>query len=281
MSPQVSIISPCYNQDKYLSEAIDSVLAQTLQEWELIVVDDGSTDNSAEIAQAYAAKDNRIKYVWQENAGPSAARNKGVALTSAPLLFFLDGDDRLHPEILQRGVEYMQSHDDCVLYYTRAQFFDKRSGEFVLNYTSYRDELTANNIDCACMIRRTDFLRVGGFDEDLRGYEDWEFFIRLLYHNGKVHRDSEILFDYRISDNPTSVNLQAMARHDEKTMYIYRKHLDKYIEYFGSPFHVTAEYNRLDKELKGILASETYLVGKLMLAPLAFLKCLLRKKINN
>lgn len=220
MSPQVSIISPCYNQDKYLSEAIDSVLAQTLQEWELIVVDDGSTDNSAEIAQAYAAKDNRIKYVWQENAGPSAARNKGVALTSAPLLFFLDGDDRLHPEILQRGVEYMQSHDDCVLYYTRAQFFDKRSGEFVLNYTSYRDELTANNIDCACMIRRTDFLRVGGFDEDLRGYEDWEFFIRLLYHNGKVHRDSEILFDYRISDNPTSVNLQAMARHDEKTMYI-------------------------------------------------------------
>ena len=100
MIPKISVVVPCYNQGKFLSEALDSVLAQTLQEWECIVVDDGSTDNSADIAKAYCAKDNRIRYVYQENAGPSAARNKGVSLTSAPLVFFLDGDNVILSELL-------------------------------------------------------------------------------------------------------------------------------------------------------------------------------------
>ena len=100
MIPKISVVVPCYNQGKFLSETLDSVLAQTLQEWECIVVDDGSTDNSADIAKAYCAKDNRIRYVYQENAGPSAARNKGVSQTQAPLIYFLDGDDLIDVNLL-------------------------------------------------------------------------------------------------------------------------------------------------------------------------------------
>lgn len=276
MIPKISVVVPCYNQGKFLSEALDSVLAQTLQEWECIVVDDGSTDNSADIAKAYCAKDNRIRYVYQENAGPSAARNKGVSLTSAPLVFFLDGDNVILSELLGLGVEYMEKHTDCILYYTKGEYFGSRHGEFILNYTSYRDLLVANSIDCLCIVRRTDFERVGGFDEGLFGYEDWEFFIRLLYHNDTIYKEPQILFKYRCNGSPSSVNYQAKARNDEKTMYIYNKHIEKYAEYYGTPFHVTHEYNRLAKELDGILASKTYKVGKMILAPLAFVKRFLK-----
>lgn len=216
MIPKISVVVPCYNQGKFLSEALDSVLAQTLQEWECIVVDDGSTDNSADIAKAYCAKDNRIRYVYQENAGPSAARNKGVSLTSAPLVFFLDGDNVILSELLGLGVEHMEKHTDCILYYTKGEYFGSRHGEFILNYTSYRDLLVANSIDCLCIVRRTDFERVGGFDEGLFGYEDWEFFIRLLYHNDTIYKEPQILFKYRCNGSPSSVNYQAKARNDEK-----------------------------------------------------------------
>lgn len=272
MTPRIAVIVPCYNQGKYLSDALDSLLAQTFVDWECIVVDDGSTDNSADIAKSYLAKDCRIRYVRQENAGPSAARNKGVALTSAPLIFFLDSDDIILPEFLERGVNYMESHEECVLFYSKANYFGNKTGEFKLQYTSYKDLLVNNSIDCACIVRREDFNRIEGFDENLRGYEDWEFFIRLLYHNDNVYQDSRHLFLYRVSENPNSVNLHAKSHNDEKTMYIYRKHIDKYVEYFGTPFYVTSEYNRLEKELNGILASKKYKVGKLILAPLSFVK---------
>lgn len=277
MIPEISVIVPCYNQGVFLAEALDSLLSQTLQEWECIVVDDGSTDNSATVAKSYVARDERIRYVRQENAGPSAARNKGVALSSAPLIFFLDGDNLIHSELLAVGVGYMDGHPDCTLFYTRACYFGDRQGEFKLRYSSYKDLLVDNSIDCACIVRREDFSRAGGFDEALKGYEDWEFFIRLLYHNDNVHQDQRVLFKYRVSDNPTSVNLQAKARNAEKTMYIYRKHIDKYEEYFGNPFLVTHGFNRYQKELAAILASRTYKVGKLVLSPFAFLKNVFKK----
>lgn len=277
MKSKISVIVPCYNQGRFLSETLNSVLEQSFSEWDLIVVDDGSTDDSADIAKSYAAADSRIRYVRQENAGPSAARNKGVSLASAPLLFFLDGDNMILPKFLEIGVEYMESHAECVLFNSRATYFGGKTGEFRLRYTSYQDLLVDNSIDCACIVRREDFCRIGGFDEKLRGYEDWEFFIRLLYHHDTVYQDPRQLFLYRVSDNPGSVNLHAKAHNDEKTMYIYRKHIDKYEEYFGTPFHVTHEYHRLGKELEGILSSRKYKVGKWILAPLAFLKRSFRK----
>lgn len=276
MIPKISVVVPCYNQGKFLSETLDSVLAQTLKEWECIVVDDGSTDNSADIAKAYCAKDNRIQYSYQENAGPSAARNKGVALSKAPLIYFLDGDDWIDPTLLELGVNYMNANSTCKLYYTRAICYGSYEGELVLKYTSYKDLLVSNSIICASIIRRKDFERVGGFDEELFGYEDWEFFIRILYHNDTIYKEPQILFKYRCNDSPSSVNYQAKARNDEKTMYIYNKHIEKYAEYYGTPFHVTHEYNRLAKELDGILTSKTYKIGKRILAPLAFVKRFLK-----
>jgi len=267
MYPKVSIIIPCYNQGKFLAEALDSVLKQTLPEWEIIIVDDGSIDNSAQVSQKYVSEDKRIKYVYQKNAGPSAARNKGVSLAKAPLIFFLDGDDKIDSRLLEVGVSYMLGHEKCKLFYTRTEYFGAYQGAFDLNYTSYKDLLVSNSIICACIVRRSDFERIGGFDEQLFGYEDWEFFIRLLYHDDVIHQEPATMFYYRVNNNPNSVNVIAKNNSSEKTMYIYQKHIDKYNEFFGTPFHVTSEYNRLSKEITKILNSRSYKLCKYMQIP--------------
>lgn len=267
MIPKVSVVVPCYNQGKYLSETLDSLLAQTLQEWECVVVDDGSTDDSSNIAKTYAQQDQRIRYIYQENAGPSTARNKGVGLTKASLIFFLDGDDLIAPDFLKLGVDYMNAHPRCTLFYAGTEYFGSIQGEFKLHYTSYRDLLVGNSIVCASIVRRDDFNRVGGFDELLRGYEDWEFFIRLLYHNDIVYKNPLHLFFYRMSDNSNSVNREAKLHNKEKTMYVYQKHISKYEEFYGTPFHIVCEYNRLEKELSGLFKSKTYKLGQFLLCP--------------
>ncbi len=278
MSPKISIIIPCYNQGKFLAEALDSVLRQTLTEWEAIIVDDGSTDNSAQVSQKYVSGDERIKYVYQKNAGPSAARNKGVCLAESSLIFFLDGDDKIDEKLLEVGVGYMVTHERCKLFYTRAEYFGAYQGAFGLNYTSYKDLLVSNSIICACIVRRSDFERIGGFDEQLFGYEDWEFFIRLLYHDDAIYQEPATMFYYRVNNNPNSVNVIAKNNSSEKTMYIYQKHIDKYNEYYGTPFHVTSEYNRLNKEIVKILNSRSYKLGKIMQTPFVLFRKILKMR---
>ncbi len=106
--PIISVICPCYNQEKYLSEAIDSVLVQTMKDWELIIVDDGSTDNSYSIMTEYAGKDKRITCFRQANGGPSKARNQGAKNAHGKYLLFLDSDDILAPTYLEQGLLQMK-----------------------------------------------------------------------------------------------------------------------------------------------------------------------------
>ena len=268
----ISIIMPCYNQGKYLSEAIESVITQNYDNWELIIVDDGSTDNSSEVAKHYVEKDNRISYIYQRNAGPSAARNRGVRESKGIYLHFLDGDNKIAPKYLEIAIKYLESNKDCKLFYSRCRFFGERQGEFHLNYIDYKHLLCWNSIDMACVIRREDFNSIGGFDENMRGYEDWELFIRLLYHDDNIYKHPEILFFYRLHNSPNGVNKNAAKRSAELTSYVYHKHIEKYREYIGEPYSVYAGYCHLQLEINKIFNSKTYKVGRFLLAPFSFLK---------
>lgn len=104
----VSIIVPVYNREDYLCECVDSVLAQTFSDWELVIVDDGSTDSSGEIADRYAASDSRIKVCHTQNGGLSCARNKGIDISAGEYISFLDADDALHPQALQIMTEVLE-----------------------------------------------------------------------------------------------------------------------------------------------------------------------------
>lgn len=107
----VSIILPVYNREDTIKDSIESIINQTYSNWELIIVDDGSKDNSEEICKKYAMKDNRINVIHQENNGPSSARNKGISLAKGKYLMFIDSDDQYKLEMIEKMIKKMNQND--------------------------------------------------------------------------------------------------------------------------------------------------------------------------
>ena len=164
MEKSVSIIIPTYNREKYLSKAIDSVLAQTYPYYELIVVDDGSDDNTAELINKYGSD---IVYIRQENKGPAAARNTGVQAARFNLLAFLDSDDFFTENKLEVQVRAMQENQACIRH-------KKGDGDIFIQSL----ELCAVGMSTV-MLHRKIFDRFGLFDEDYPCCEDYEFWLRV------------------------------------------------------------------------------------------------------
>ena len=200
--PRISVICPCYNNGKYVAQAIESVLAQTYNDWELVIVNDGSTDESEQVVMQYAATDRRIKYIRQENAGVSAARNRGVQEAVGEYICFLDADHWLDPECLKVSVTILGKQPTCKLYCLKRIDVDDDTGtkcEFVAYPGSYRNVLIYG-MSITIVIRRNVFVAIGGFDESMRsGFEDWEFNVRFLDVDSKVIISDEALYYYQHS----------------------------------------------------------------------------------
>lgn len=126
----VSIIMPVYNGEKYIKEAIESIINQTYSNWELLIVDDGSTDNTASIIKEF--NDSRIKYMYQKNQGPSAARNKGLDLAEGNYIAFIDADDMYVNEKLEKQVAYLEENSDVDIVYNDIKVIDESTEEHYL-----------------------------------------------------------------------------------------------------------------------------------------------------
>jgi glycosyltransferase involved in cell wall biosynthesis len=184
MIPEVSVIIPTFNRRAMLLEAIDSVLAQSFTEFELIVIDDGSTDGTAE----YLARlDETIRVERIEHRGPAAARNRGVALARAPLIAFLDSDDLWAPTKLERQLAFMSTNPDCAISQTNEIWI--RNGRRVNPGVRHRkrggdifiDSLRTCLISMSSTMMRTDLFRsLGGFDESMDAAEDYDLWLRIL-----------------------------------------------------------------------------------------------------
>ncbi len=186
MVPEVSVIIPTYNRCAMMLEAIDSVLAQSATAFELIVIDDGSTDGTAEHL-ARLAKTNRIEIERIDHRGPAAARNCGVALARAPLIAFLDSDDLWAPTKLERQLAFMRANPRCAISQTNEIWI--RNGRRVNPGVRHRkragdifiDSLRTCLISMSATMMRTDLFRsLGGFDEIMAAAEDYDLWLRLL-----------------------------------------------------------------------------------------------------
>ena len=184
MTPEVSVIIPTYNRCAMLHEAIDSELAQSFQDFELIVIDDGSTDGTAEYLRRL---DKAIRIERIEHRGPAAARNRGVELARAPMIGFLDSDDLWAPAKLERHVAFMSANPACAISQTDEIWI--RDGRRVNPGTRHRKRAGAIFIDSlqTCLIgisatmMRTDLFRsLGGFDEIMAAAEDYDLWLRIL-----------------------------------------------------------------------------------------------------
>lgn len=232
-SKKVSVIVPCYNMEKYLSETLDSVLKQTYENWECIIVDDGSVDNTAEIAFRYCQKDYRFKYMSKTNSGVVDARNAGIRNTSGYYILPLDGDDLISEEYIAKCVAVFEEEPNTVLVYCRAQFIGEESGEWKLEDYSYEKLLYCNIIFCSAMYKRTDFDKSGGYNQNMvLGLEDWDFWLTLLDKDSLVVRINEILFSYRIRNR--SRNWIVNNSHFEKLgRQLYLNHKKIYDEFLN------------------------------------------------
>lgn len=205
----VSVIVPCYNYAHFLKECLDSVLAQTYKDIEVIVVDDGSTDDTASVVKQYPT----VRYIHQTNKGLSAARNAGIRAARGQFIQPLDADDKLSPDSIASCVELMQQTDIAC---PGQQEFGGGSRFYPRNdkVMTLQNFLQSNRLHCASMFRKKAWADVGGYDEEMReGYEDWDFWIRLLAKGYKAKVINKPQFFYRI--HPHSMLRGMKSKHND------------------------------------------------------------------
>lgn len=203
----VSVIIPCYNYGAYISETIESIRAQTYTNWEIIVVDDGSSDNTAEVVRQYTDNDTRIKYYYQQNKGLSSARNKGLSLATGSYIQLIDADDYIDKTKFEIQVNLLLGHPEVDLVYADTFLFNHASTP--VEQREYRKfnltmppvsgsgnmlamHMAIDNIFLvgSPLFKRGIVQNIGGFDPALFSLEDWHFWYRAVLSGCQVMYDN-------------------------------------------------------------------------------------------
>lgn len=259
-TPFVSIIIPCYNQASFLGETLDSVLQQTYVNWECIIVDDGSPDNTKEVANIYCNKDSRFKYFYKTNGGLSSARNAGIKQSYGEYILPLDSDDKIGSEYLRLAVEILNSNDKIKIVYCKAKLFGEKSCLWELPEYSFERILGGNVIFCSALYRRVDYDKTNGYNQNMiHGFEDWDFWLSILENGGEVFCIDKIMFYYRIRKESMLRSLDA-NKNEYLRKTIWKNHQKLYSENFLNPIY-SFEYLLISNSLE-------YRVGSFILKPL-------------
>jgi glycosyltransferase involved in cell wall biosynthesis len=251
--PAVSVIMPAYNVARYITTAIESVLTQTFSDWELLIVDDGSTDNTLEIATAYAHRDSRLVVIQQANSGISAARNRALANASGSLIAVLDSDDVWLPEFLEKQVRILEDHPDVDIVTGNAWFLGSaRDGQLARPYPDRRPHPDLVNlladeesVFIMAVFRRRVYETIGGFDEALRTNEDYDYWLRAAGAGFRFRRNDEPLGRYRRRDDSLSASELRMLR---GVLRVYRKLRPSLLGRPGELAVIDAQIARFDTE---------------------------------
>jgi glycosyltransferase involved in cell wall biosynthesis len=257
-SPLVSVVITCYNSKRYLAETIESALLQTYPRIEIIVVDDGSTDETAEIARCYP-----VNYIYQTNRGISAARNTGIRHCRGEYVQFLDHDDRLLPRAVETGVKLLEQHPECAHAVGEHWYIgaDGRAIGYSNKRAAGRDHylmlLEHNFIEtpCSALHRRSGLVSSGGFDETLKGAEDHEFYLRTARQSSWIAHEAPVA-EYRLHDSNASRNTERVLRTSYHVLEMELPYLqgdpDKLRSYRRGVKFVERHYGRrLTRELLG------------------------------
>ena len=231
---KVSVIIPCYNYGKYLTECIKSVESQTYKNIEIIVVDDESTDDTAKICKTTfvannGALPNALKYRWQRNKGLSGARNTGIKEATGEYIMCLDEDDKLVPGAIEEHVRLM-TNDTTIAQCALMEFGERHVLMTPIHPTGLERIMQSNTIYCNAMFSKRMWSEVGGYDESetMRlGYEDWEFWLRLLEVGCHVNTSDFIALRYRAHEGQMT---QKTSHPNQQVLfkYIYEKHKELY-----------------------------------------------------
>ena len=282
MNNLVSIIVPCFKQAHFLDEALQSVLNQTFTNWECIIVNDGSPDNTEEVARKWCEKDHRFKYNFQKNGGLSSARNAGIKMSAGKYILPLDSDDIIDTNFLDKLVPHLEADETIAIVTSYSKFFSGTTSNVIHELKpkgdSYRSLLFENNLIATSLYRKKCWDEVGGYDENMKkGFEDWEFWIAITKSGWKYKVVEEFLFYYRKSkqsmlidtlENHRITNLKYVV---EKHSELYTKHHDATVKYL---FFLINIYRSNTLKSKNSLE---YKIAKVIAKPFKVLKKLASK----
>ena len=205
----VSIITPMYNSSRFVAKTIESVLAQTYQHWEMLIVNDGSNDNSADIVEEYTKKDNRIKLLHQTNAGSAAARNNALNKAKGKFIVFLDSDDIFNFNFLEKQINFLKRKNAAIVFssYNRMN----ELGEMCLTpfivpeKVSYKDILKTLPISCLTAMYDVEKIEKHFFRPELKSLrDDYVMWLEMLKKIDFAYGNKEILASYRVFANSTT-----------------------------------------------------------------------------
>lgn len=212
----ISIVMPAYNCEKYISEAIESVLKQTYCDWELLIVDDCSADGTARIAEQFAENDSRIKLIKQpQNGGVARARNTGVAMAKGEYIAFLDSDDMWCEDKLEKQIK-LQEESGAAVIYSSYDFIDEDGNMILKPYivppkTDYSKMLHSNVVGCSTLLADTQILKKHPFSTDFY-HEDYVLWMELMSIPVKAVGNTEVLSHYRLVKGSRSDNKKNAAK---------------------------------------------------------------------
>jgi len=274
MTSKVSIIIPCYNDDEYIEQAVQSALDQTYENKEIIVVDDGSNQKTKAVLKKLETKITLL--ITQENKGTSAARNTGIAAATGEYILVLDSDDYFEPEFCEKaiGIFEKDSNIKMVTCYAR-WFWNHKDFQIFIPAGGGLKNFLITNSSLGTIFCKKNWKEVGGYDEKMiKGFEDWEFYIRLHKNGGRTEVIPMVLFHYR--KKKKSRTTLANENKYELLEYIYLKHADLYKENFE--LFTKNLLNKIKIEEREIIKNTEridFKLGKSILRPLRFFKSLI------
>ena len=226
----VSIIIPCHNCEKTLPQTLQSVLNQSYQRLEVFLIDDGSSDRTLQLIKEFAATHTKWSptVIQQANRGPAAARNAAAKTATGEFLLHLDSDDEIAWDFIEQCLKMFEVDPSLDVVFTEAVFFGSKNKIWALSDVSIPALYCHNQLTVTSMVRASSFHRVGGFDEQLMGYEDWDLWISLARSGARFKHLREPLFLYR--HTAKSRNYQANLSDSAIKQAIIAKHTDIYRE---------------------------------------------------
>jgi glycosyltransferase involved in cell wall biosynthesis len=270
--PLVSIIVPCFKQSHLLDETLQSVINQSFTDWECIIINDGSPDDTEQVAKKWCKKDNRFRYIWKENAGLPAARNTGVKESIGEYILALDSDDILHEEYLIKTVAILKQKNTLGIVSCYRYFFNGKKENIIYEHkpsgSTYRNLMFENILMPSSLYRKECWEQVGGYDETMTdGFEDWEFWVSITKRGWNFEIIDDFLFYYRKAEQSMLIDTLKYHRID-LLEFVMNKHQEIYLQNFNNTkshlFFLTRLYRNSELKYKNSLE---YKLGKLIIKP--------------
>ena len=208
----VSIIIPAYNSEKYIEESIKSALSTKYSNFEIVIVNDGSTDNTQSIINKMVSENSVIRSYYQKNAGASAARNHAISKAKGEYILPLDSDNCISPDYVGEAVKVLDNNHNVKLVSCEARFIGEKSGKWEFKPFSINKLCRRNLIDNCAMYRKIDWEKVGGYCNEILGREDWDFWLSLFETGGEFVRLPIVGLYYRVRSNSKRVQTRHLHK---------------------------------------------------------------------